>query len=839
MDVLIYKADVVLPGQTQATNEDVVIGIYDDGKNVFSSQLISLYKLFAHYNESVPLKLSIRGNSPVIISTGGKVVDVTKIYYQIAGIIDKNGPETVVNKFRPALYVQMTKMMGGEEASAKFLVDAVINDYTSKLTLANIDNFPVSDIDQNFVSIILDELHTREVSKSTTNLFQKTCTDKLSLALPSRALLASEDIDYYALVPKRANICNPYTIPAMYTTDYKMPGSGVPSSMYPLVEGKASNNTLPIQDNEKEMYEALVKWMQGNIAEEYGKSALEADDKNIVLDLNSQGYLNTLLCAIYSWHWSHNPNVPFYDPENPDEDDDDAETSSKYSYRMKPGEEYTMRMNAYYPLQDFVRDASVALGYKVYAEAVIKLCRWGDRKPSALYFEGYPKIFDLGTNRTRSYLGNISDYKQAIDANGCNLVAKRIIFDNTRIVATDYTVEHGYKYNTFPTGVGIVFAQIYVNKNDPSRKIQLESYYSMLDVVVLLMMNEKGIPTGFKPKGFSVDSEGNVHAPELLDDSISLDELISKYNAEKNSLLSDPFYKNSVLRNLALDMKCESTSGNSMTHLAIISDSIQSDFNNDSKDNEFHSKEELAEKRANWIIQSAETATTMMVAKELLPIIIDVNNECIGQKATKNLEAILNAYRRFIVKHGYKNESDFLESGKNTEVDYNKLCITEEEERKAMQLKDCNAFSGESAKEEEKTMANDVVTPITVNAKAEDQFRRSIIKTIDYSKGIIVRVIHYNNDAIGYCSIIDTVSNGVKNRELILHKPDHFEVCKADKRPVRQETTRFTMVINFMLQDLLTIEDSNARIAIFFDSKECLQYYVGLYKSMLTARRPV
>ena len=143
MDVLIYKADVVLPGQTQATNEDVVIGIYDDGKTVFSSQLISLYKLFAHYNESVPLKLSIRGNSPVIISTGGKVVDVTKIYYQIAGIIDKNGPETVVNKFRPALYVQMTKMMGGEEASAKFLVDAVINDFPVNAPACQVSNHPV------------------------------------------------------------------------------------------------------------------------------------------------------------------------------------------------------------------------------------------------------------------------------------------------------------------------------------------------------------------------------------------------------------------------------------------------------------------------------------------------------------------------------------------------------------------------------------------------------------------------------------------------------------------------------------------------------------------------
>ncbi|MFQ9150770.1 MAG: hypothetical protein ACLR6B_03750 [Blautia sp.] len=141
----------------------------------------------------------------------------------------------------------------------------------------------------------------------------------------------------------------------MYTQITDAPGSGVPSSMYPLVEGKASNNTLPIQENEQEMYDALVKWMQSNIVEEYGKSALDADDKNVVLDLNSQGYLNALMCAIYSWHWSHNPNVPFYDPEERKQMMTMmiAKLHLQYSYRLKPGEEFAMRMNAYYPLQNF------------------------------------------------------------------------------------------------------------------------------------------------------------------------------------------------------------------------------------------------------------------------------------------------------------------------------------------------------------------------------------------------------------------------------------------------------------------------------------------------------
>ncbi|MFQ9150769.1 MAG: hypothetical protein ACLR6B_03745 [Blautia sp.] len=93
-------------------------------------------------------------------------------------------------------------MFGNDENSAKFFVDAVISHCTEKLTLADIDSFPVADIDQNFVSIILDELHSREVAKTTTNLFQKTCTDKLSIALPSRALLASEDLDYDDLCTK-------------------------------------------------------------------------------------------------------------------------------------------------------------------------------------------------------------------------------------------------------------------------------------------------------------------------------------------------------------------------------------------------------------------------------------------------------------------------------------------------------------------------------------------------------------------------------------------------------------------------------------------------------------
>lgn len=839
MNVLTYKADVVVPGQTQATTEDVVLGIYDDGKRVFSNQLIKIYKLFEHYNASVPLKLSLRGNSPVIISTGGRALEITKMHKQITDLIDKRGLKIVV-KNKQSLYNTVNQQLGGNNLDlATFIIDALIDERMVKLSLKDIDNFPVMDIDKNFASIILDELHNREVAKYTTNLFQKECTDKLSLALPSRALLANEDIEYGDLVPKRSEICDPYTIPAMYTTDYKAPGSGVPASMYPLVEGKASNNTLPIQDNEREMYDKLVKWMQGNVVAEYGKSALDTEDKNVVLDINTQEYLNTLMCAIYSWHWSHNPNVPFYDPEEKSTgDDDDSDTSSKYSYHIKPGEEFNMRINAYFPLQNFVKDAAITLGYKVYAEAIVKLCRWGSRKPSALYFDGYPKIFELGTNRVRSYLGNISDYKQAIDSDGCNLIAKKIIYDNTRITSTDYTVANGYKYNTFPTSIGVVFAQIYTNKNDPSRKIQLESYYSMLDIVILLMMNEKGIPTEFKPKGFSVDKDGKIHAPELLKDSVTMDELVAKYNSEKGSLMADPFYKNKVLQDLAINLKCESTTGIAMTHFSIISDSIQADFNNDYKDNEFHSKEELADKMASWIIQSAETATTLMIAKKLLPIVIDVNNECINGKTTKDVETILNAYRNAIIKHGYKNEADFLENVKNDAVSYCDICMTEVEKHKESQeLKECHAFSEEPPKEDNKQMQNDVVTPIKVSPKTDEQFRRSIIKSADYAKGVIMRINHdQSNEVIGFCSVSDTYVNGTRNRELILHKPDHFDTCKADKRPISAATTRMSTVYRYILQDLLTIEDSNARVAIFFDSKECLKYYTEVLPGLKNRR---
>ena len=75
-------------------------------------------------------------------------------------------------------------------------------------------------------------------------------------------------------------------------------------------------------------------------------------------------------------------------------------------------------INAIMLLTSFVEKAKAVVGYQVYAEAVIKLLRWGSRKCSGLLITGYNQIFQLGTNTIRPYIGAISDYEPSTDAEG-------------------------------------------------------------------------------------------------------------------------------------------------------------------------------------------------------------------------------------------------------------------------------------------------------------------------------------------------------------------------------------------------------------------------------------
>lgn len=875
MDVLVYKVPVVLPGGNDTVTKNIVIGIYYPEKsNITNRYLLGTYKLFDFYNKLTPLQLSLYNNKPVIIANGGKTVNVTAAVTQIDNLLKNQDSEkskkALDEQQLNKLYLFFERAVGSLER-AKFVVNSIVEFLCTDFPMERVDNFPANDIDKDYLDIILSSLQMRDVARKTSNLFQEKCTDKLSFKLPTRAQLLSDAVDYSELTPKRSEICNPYKFYAMYTSRYKSPGSGVPSSMYPLVEGKSSNNALPIQDNEVEMYDTIVQWMQSNIADEYGASALEADEKNVVIDLTTSEYLNELLATLYSWHWSHNPNVPFYDPEEVDEqsDDNSADTSSKYSFKLMPGEEYKDHVLAIYPLQDFVKAASLQLGYKIYAEAIIKLCRWGDRKPTALYFEGFPRIFDLGTNTIKAYYGSISDYHQSIDSEGCNLIAKQLIFDSTSIVDRKAFSDRGYNYNSFPTCIGIVFAQVYTHKKDPTKRICLEKYYSMLDIVTQLILAKKGVTTAFKPKGFFIDDDGVIHAPDSITDFTSVSKIHDKYIAEQSSLLANPYFCNDVLQDLFIELK-SFDSGDEISHFAIINEGIQTaDLDSAFDDNSFSSIEELAEKSRDFIITNRNSAINLSVFKDLLPILIKVNKVCIANEETKNVSAILNAYRDAIAEYGYKNEIAFLANTKNHYDNYCDLCAVKREAilQKSNYFSDGNvstdqqsalaapeAAANKEEKEDAETIATGdnseinkiadyLVAPIKNEEKASEmkivqpmmQSHRSVIKSDD-GDGNIFKIRH-GDYLMGYCTITEKTVSDTKKPEYILHSADYFTKNPDDTRTVQDDAVRFSSVVKFMLLDLLAMEKSDAKIAIYFDSLDCLSYYIKAYSKLLKEKR--
>ncbi|MFQ9150773.1 MAG: hypothetical protein ACLR6B_03765 [Blautia sp.] len=70
-------------------------------------------------------------------------------------------------------------------------------------------------------------------------------------------------------------------------------------------------------------------------------------------------------------------------------------------------------------------------------------------------------------------------------------------------------------------------------------------------------------------------------------------------------------------------------------------------------------------------------------------------------------------------------------SDKNADVSYSKYCMNEgdkEEMAEEKKLEDCSVFG------DTKEKVNTVVEPVSVSAKLDLQFRRSIIKSVDYNK---------------------------------------------------------------------------------------------------------
>lgn len=806
--------------------KNVVFGIYNEsGANVTAYQLIMSRELFDYYSRECNLKISAIGNLPVVITTDSPLaIACTNVYSSVKQTLEKPG----IDKRKAVdLFIKRVTEMLKDAKKATTLVKFIIEDMqaTKTLTLAKLDSFNLDQIDADVRQVILNEYSSRESSHITETLFQKTCTDKLSLRLPTATQLSNEDIELGDLIPKRSEVCNPYNNPMAYTSLYKQPGSGITAAMYPLIEGNPKNNTLGIQENEKDFYENLVEWIRSNISNSLGPEALNADDKNIVLDSNTAQYLNELYAIVYSWHWSHNPNVPSYSPESEDDDefsDSNDSNGSQFVYTLRPGEEFDVRVPAFLPLQNFIQQAALELGYKVYAEAVIKLCRWGERKPSALYFEGFPYIFDLGKNVTEVYAGHISDYVQSEDENGCNMILKGLISCNSRIIDTKYMVSHGYKYNSFTVPVGLIFTQIYTNKKNPEKKIKLDSYYSMIDVVKGLFAWKKGKDTAFRPRGFSIDENGVIHTPIKPTTVENISSLRQKYHNERATSVANPFYCSPALQDLFIELKVYDST-KEINQFYIIDNGVQTaNLPMVFDENSFSTIEELAAKFADCTISSQDTAIDMSVFRILLPILLDVNKK-LAVKDDVTLPEIVNTYKEAMLQNNYVDEAAFYKKRKQEGESFSSLSGLRAPAVEADTL-ESTVNTGTTSEHKEQA---DRQSAIAVSPTAEVGAHVNPLVTDPGNLRTVCAIRRgAPENVIGYYVVRRVVSNGMVRNEVVLLNKDY-----VDRHPEVEVKNggQFRTIVAGLLEALRMLCSNKRPIITLVESEECLDYYVKLY----------
>lgn len=825
MNILVRK--VVVNGVVKRA----VFGIYDPSvSNIKASMLLQSQELFSHFSTTTDLKVSLEDDYPIIITEAtSNLVDCTKVYEHIKGNLAKLGG-TFTDE-QKNMYIDKVESLVNNRDAAVVITEFTIADINSHkyLRLSAIAPFGISQLDPAVASTIMQHYATRDIAGSTKTLFQKTCTDKLFLRLPSQIEMEDEDLDFETLVPKREEVCNPYNNPIAYTSMYKKPGSGITPDMYPLIEGSMENNELPIQENEQEFYDTLLNWIKANIVAAFGDKALDTDVKNIILDSNTEQFLNAMLSVIYSWHWGHNPNVPSYMPEDKsDEFSSSDSANSSYVFSLNPGEENELHIPAFIPLQDYVKQAAMELGYPVYAEAIVKLCRWGTRKPSALYFDGFPYIFDLGKNITKAYAGKISDYVLAEDENGMNMFLNCAIMCNAHIIDTKYTVEHGYTYNSLPVPVGLGFTQIYTHKNDPAKKLKMNVYVSMIDFVRNLFMQNNGNFKGlqnFKPKGFSVTEDGIILAPEQLPTLESIGTLRARYHNERSTALANPFYKNEVLEDLCIDLKVNTQNDDvEIDHFSVIDNGIQTaDLESMFKDNAFSNLNELAEKFASCIISSKESAIKINIFNILLPILLEVNKNVAGSDKM-TLPEILNAYKDAMLKYNYSDESAFLatrNTGTKSFSEISGLAATVTADVKPMQ-----SFTPEEPEKKVTTVEEEYVRTQ----------RKNLVVKIGELQEVSKVVCGDSNTVVGYVYLSREIINGKKKTKLILLDNEYLE-----KHPgtITRSIIQFRQLIAFTLDNLLRYYNGSSNFSIGVESNECLNYYVELYTKLIKEKKVV
>lgn len=505
--------------------------------------------------------------------------------------------------------------------------------------------------------------------------FMNSEDDTFYVEIPAYAKLRSEDFSTDYLLPKSSDICKPYPHPIYASVYARRVLEGSPSQissalsllnddmqlkpefrnnvpkinpMYVL--GDSRNNDLPIQPNEEEYYNALIEYIKYDIKETYRDGDVEELFRTSHCSRDMLMYLLELLKLVTSMNWTHTDKYPIdkailreYDDEPREDDDDDndfgeSELYSGMSGEIEPGHDY---------VRTFVEDAANSgMGLAAYVEAIIKMSRWGRKKPNVLRLGDFNQYLDLNTLIIRNTSGDFSSNKPVL-IDGYEMEASALVLFDERYKDKDYL--NTIRVNTSRVSVPVGLA---CKKNYSGGRTQIV-YMSMIELIQAYRNNPeikliKGI--SFDGSSFKLD-ESLQQITQTI--SLRLVQGAVSQNVDKLQV----FYISEGIGTMALEYSCQGIS-----NLGILAEylSAQNALTRWYGQLKFSTKEELGSLMTTTPMP-VDVYVKVNIANVLIPIVMNASEiyETKG-RAPIDLSGAFSDYLQVMSSLHYSSEDQFL-----------------------------------------------------------------------------------------------------------------------------------------------------------------------------------
>lgn len=706
--------------------------------------------------------------------------------------------------------------------------------------------------------------------------FMSTPKDDVYIEIPRfevilRGNMDNDDVNT-SMMPSRSSIMSPYRNPKLYRPNFDLYLGDTPKE---YVVGNVKNNDLPIQPNEQEYYEALKDLISFGIK---NKDNIPGSVEAVY------SYLMKLANTVASWNWSHTGLLPVAEgiDDGDDNDTDVYESKDDVKENLAGSKEFIATGKTLHDfagdgqiyLQSFIQSASEKDIYAP-AEAIVKLLRWGERKPTRLKLSGSEKYFDL--NKFISVEGS-GDWEsiEVQKVSGYTYTPITIVMADGSFADAKYLVNCGYENSTLGIPVGIICSKKFVNNKE-----QLV-VFSMVDIIKELRAGTIDI-AGFKLEGDNVKTSFHVDLSDADEDTVTLNNIISIVETKEDG--SVVFNRSSELKDFYLEFKALT---NMTSHMSILDSYI---YNINAYEQVVSYRCEDREDlniRLTTDGKPLKPCLDATIADKILPVIFYVANKRIDYLEEEgdepSVERYLQYYYDAILKYpkamhdGFDStneQSHILDNTTNSSAVNSatssllKMSSFDEQDNKE-KVKDTNVPVKEEPKSESSSVTINGIDSIIESPSETDTFvevydariphsdlkgffaemfnmrkvgmlQQKSVKTIPETFDISIDSNLLDNGVVdkdAYCNFMDKLYKYLGEVTQITHtvgymviKDHKFYLVKPDSPLVRKKDKKLNIskVLAPVMQDYIHIlkgEISKTRIR--FDSEETMNYYLAL-----------